>query len=330
MASPLHPLEDPKPFQKALASWFKKNARSLPWRSNRTPYTVVISEFMLQQTQVITVIPYFERWLKQFPDWKYLAEAGEPEVLKAWEGLGYYSRARNLHRLAKTVVYEHQGVLPSDLELLKALPGIGPYTAGAITSFAFGQSVPLLDGNVERIFARIFNIEEEIKSTSVQKQLWNIAAVLVPKRTPDIHNEALMELGATICTPKKPQCLICPVQSFCTAENPEALPKRTRTKATRLQITYAILREGKSLWMQAPETPGRWKGFHRLPEYSSDTMKSGKALGDLKFTITRFRIEATVIEAQWKQSPPDGSWIPMNQLTDLPLPAPIRRMLKFL
>lgn len=283
---------------------------------------------MLQQTQVKTVIPYYNRWMKQFPDWQALARANEDRVLKAWEGLGYYSRARNLHQLAQTVVSQLGGEFPSDPTAMKKLPGIGPYTAGAVASLAFSQSVPLLDGNVERVFARLFDIRSDIKSTTNQKKLWQLAETLIPMRNAGAFNESLMELGALICTPKSPQCLICPVRKFCTAPNPEKLPIRVRTKAIKLNLTYALITRGKKIWLLNPEEPGRWKGFHRLPEYDKDLMTAGEKVGSHTFSITKYRITATVQETNWKKTAPrTGQWHPLTSLKAMSLPVPIRKMI---
>lgn len=323
------PTDDPVAFRRRLKRWFRQHSRDLPWRRDRSAYRVVVSEFMLQQTQVATVIPYYLNWMERFPDWQALAEADEQTVLKAWEGLGYYSRARNLHRLARTVFGELGGVFPEQAEAMKKLPGIGPYTAGAVASLAFDQPEPILDGNVERVFARLFDIREDIKSKPSQEMLWSLARKLLPRRSPGEFNEALMELGALICVPGTPRCPECPVQSFCTATDPASLPERIRAATTQLKIDYAYLRKGKSLWLQAPETPGRWKGFYRLPEWNVETMERGIMLGELSFPITRYRIQGRVVAARWKKKPEKGGkWIPIDEIESLPLPAPVRRMIR--
>ncbi|MGF1679418.1 MAG: A/G-specific adenine glycosylase [Candidatus Methylacidiphilales bacterium] len=328
------PTEEPAAFDRALRHWFRRHQRALPWRSTqRSPYAVVVSEFMLQQTQVATVIPYFERWMKRFPDWKALAEAPESEVLKAWEGLGYYRRARHLHRLAQEIDLHFQGCFPDDPTMMRALPGIGPYTAGAVASLAFNLSVPLIDGNVERVFARLFDLRGDIKSRVVQQLLWKRASDLMPSRQAGEFNEALMELGALICIPKAPRCLECPVRRWCTAPDPASLPVRTRTTTLRQELTYArITSSNESIWMLNPDYPGRWKGFHRMPEFDPAGMN---VLGDwtsLTYSITRYRVQATVVMAEWKskradRNQPHGGWISMETLEALPLPTPMRRML---
>lgn len=202
-----------------LLTWYRLNKRTLPWRDPlpQDPYAVWVSEIMLQQTRVETVIPYFEKWMKRFPTVCALAEATEQEVLNAWEGLGYYSRARNLHRAAKIVVEKHNGELPRDLDELQKLPGIGRYTLGAIASIAFDMNVPALDGNIKRIYARVFDISEPVDTPKGEKILWELAEKHLPKAKAGDYNQALMDLGATICIPKAPRCLICPLMKLCEA-----------------------------------------------------------------------------------------------------------------
>lgn len=200
-----------------LLTWYRKNKRSLPWRGRKDPYAVWVSEIMLQQTRVEAVIPYFEKWMRLFPGVRALAAASEQEVLHAWEGLGYYSRARNLHKAAKIVVERYDGEIPRDLEALRMLPGIGRYTLGAIASMAFGMDVAALDGNIKRVYARIFDIDEPVDSLAGEKILWQIADENLPKGQAGDYNQALMDLGATICLPRRPRCLICPVMELCQA-----------------------------------------------------------------------------------------------------------------
>jgi A/G-specific adenine glycosylase len=200
-----------------LLTWYRRHGRSLPWRGHPDPYAVWVSEIMLQQTRVETVIPYFEKWMRLFPTITDLAKASEQEVLNAWEGLGYYSRARNLHKAAQIVREQYAGELPHDLSALRKLPGIGRYTVGAIASIAFGMDEPTLDGNLRRVFARLFNVSEPSDSPAGEKILWGLAAEHLPKGQAGDYNQALMDLGATICLPKNPRCLICPLMELCQA-----------------------------------------------------------------------------------------------------------------
>ncbi|MCJ7434784.1 MAG: A/G-specific adenine glycosylase, partial [Anaerolineales bacterium] len=202
--------------QKLLA-WYRHHARTLPWRDHPNPYAVWVSEIMLQQTRVETVIPYFEKWIYLFPAIRDLANASEQDVLNAWEGLGYYSRARNLYKAAQIVVKKHNGKLPRNLDDLRALPGIGRYTVGAIASMAFGMDEPTLDGNLRRVFARLFDVAEPADAPAGERMLWALAAEHLPKRKAGDYNQALMDLGAMICTPKNPGCSFCPLMGICVA-----------------------------------------------------------------------------------------------------------------
>src|SRR5512145_3423018 len=190
----------PTEFARRLLAWYGLNARTLPWRGYPDPYAVWVSEIMLQQTRVETVIPYFERWMKRFPTLQALAEAPLQDVLSLWEGLGYYSRARNLHKTAQIVMAEHNGKLPADVAALRRLPGIGRYTAGAMASIAFGFDEPALDGNIRRVYARLFDVAEPARSPAGEKQLWTLASEHLPPGRAGDYNQALMDLGATLCT----------------------------------------------------------------------------------------------------------------------------------
>lgn len=231
--------------RQALLGWFEIHQRELPWRQTQDPYAIWISEIMLQQTQVITVKDYFERWMARFPDVEALAEAPLQDVLDIWAGLGYYRRARFIHKAAAQLVAQQDSALPRTVAELKKIPGIGPYTAGAIASIAFGEVAPLVDGNVERVFARLFAIPGDPKVRANQKQFWAIAGQLVDPLAPGDFNQSLMELGATICTPKKPACLLCPVREHCQAfaqGNPLDYPAKVkRAKAREVDVVTLIL-----------------------------------------------------------------------------------------
>jgi len=204
-------------FGDSILDWYRTNARSLPWREQQDPYKTWVSEVMLQQTRVETVIPYFERWMKRFPTISSLAQASQQEVLSEWEGLGYYSRARNLHQAARIIAADSDGQLPQDIDQLRQLPGIGRYTAGAIASIAFNQDVAVLDGNVRRVLARVFNVGIPAKSSAGENQLWHLAQENLVPGSAGNYNQAVMELGALICTPRQPRCDACPISALCTA-----------------------------------------------------------------------------------------------------------------
>ncbi len=239
------------PIAEKLLSWYAEHARQLPWRGSRDPYAVWVSEIMLQQTQVETVIPYYQRWMARFPTVEALAEAPLQAALNAWEGLGYYSRARNLQRAAQVVVEQHGGRLPSDPSALRKLPGIGAYTAGAIASIAFGLDAPVLDGNIRRVLARVFNVEEPARSPYGERRLWQLAEEHLPAGRAGDYNQAMMDLGAEICTPRRPQCERCPLAELCQARRlgvQEQRPARTaRPQTPHYLVTAAVIRRGDPL-----------------------------------------------------------------------------------
>ena len=241
-----------------LLRWYRHNQADLPWRRDPSPYRVWLSEVMLQQTQVETVIPYYQRFLDAFPSIAALADAPLDAVLKRWEGLGYYSRARNLHRAARLLVAEYNGALPSQVDELLKLPGIGPYTAGAIASIAFGRSAPVLDGNVIRIFARLLDLPDDISQGATQKKLWRIAEEWLPAQGAGEFNQALMELGQKVCRPKNPHCADCPLRYNClalAAGTQADRPVRSKRSPTpHYDVTAGLIRDeqGRLLIAQRP------------------------------------------------------------------------------
>ncbi len=255
--------------RKQLLDWYRANKRAMPWRETRDPYAIWVSEAMLQQTRVETAIPYWERFLTLFPDVHALATAKLDDVLGAWAGLGYYSRARNLQAAARLIDENHGGKLPNDVETLQTLPGIGRYTAGAVASIAFDRPEPVLDGNVKRVLTRLLGIREDIRRPAVVERLWQEAGALVQGPHPGDLNQALMELGATICTPRMPRCASCPVSRLCDARaegDAESLPIKTRKKpAHKVEAVAAlVLRRGKALAVRRPSR-GLLGGLWDLP-----------------------------------------------------------------
>lgn len=241
-----------------LLSWYAKNRRRLPWRDDPAPYRVWIAEIMLQQTRVDTVLPYYERWMARFPNVDALAGADLQEVLACWEGLGYYSRARNLHRAARIIRDELGGELPDTVLGLRRLPGIGPYTAGAIASIAFNRDAPLVDGNVRRVLARVHNLEIPADSTEGRRRLWEFAAAALPPGRAGDHNQALMELGALICTPRDPACPVCPLAGDCEAHRLGVERSRpvlsVKAAVPAYTVAAAVIRQnGAVLITQRPE-----------------------------------------------------------------------------
>jgi len=303
-------------FNKELQKWFRAHGRVLPWRSNPSPYAVLVSEFMLQQTTVAAVQPFFQRWMKRFPDVASLASAPEEQVMKHWEGLGYYSRARNLHRAAKAIVSQFGGVIPSDLELLRALPGVGPYTASAVAAFAFDQPVPVLDANIQRVIARLFDFRENITTAAGKKFLHQAAASLLPKKGGHHHASALMDLGATICRAGQPDCALCPVARFCQATDPATLPLKPAKKAiTRTEDWRAFsTQRGRVFLIQSPGPV--WKGLWLLPPAGP----CDESLCTIRYAITRYQVELHIVPAD-----PLPEWKSFHAQDLPPMPSPHRK-----
>jgi A/G-specific adenine glycosylase len=326
------PLKFPAVFAQNLADWFAIHGRDYPWRRTVDPYAILVSEIMLQQTQITTVLErgYYERWMKLFPDFTTLANASESAALKAWEGLGYYRRARNLHKLAFTIVAEHGGVFPREIEAIRALPGIGPYTAGAVASFAFDDRQAVVDGNVTRVLSRLFDDTTPVDSTRGHSLCWERAEKLIGKaESPRIHNSALMELGQTLCRTSEANCERCPVASFCATSDPLSLPvkeKRATITAVTERVFFLRTKSGVLLEQEkGPRRTGLWK-LPVLPEMK----KLPKTLHSSAYTITRYRVTLHVHAAGTKIStapPLHHSIIPIRELAHLPMPSPYRRAL---
>jgi len=310
-------------------NWYRRHGRDLPWRQTRDTYAILVSEFMLQQTQVATVLPYYNEWFCRFPDFSALARASESDVLHAWQGLGYYARARNLHATAKTIVDQYGCRFPKSIEQMRQLPGIGKYTAHAVATFAFDQSVPLVETNAARVLARIFNLQTPIDKTAGREFLWNRAKQLMPKRGAARFNSALVDLGALICLPRKPRCRICPVRKFCRATNPEILPvRKTRPRTKQLTENHAlVVRQNKIL---LERSRGRWRGMWILP--SLQTRSTTKPAVHMSiFPFTHHRITLAVYR---DRAPPEifsnQTWFEISALENLAMPSPHRRAMRHL
>ena len=331
------PLQEPAPFSRALVDWFDEVGKDYPWRRTRDPYAVLVSELMLQQTQVATVLArrYFENWMELFPTPAVLAAAPEEVVLKAWEGLGYYRRARNLQKAAMAIVDGHGGVFPHDPEAILALPGVGRYTAGAVACFAFGAPEPIVDGNISRVLARLFDFNEEIDSTKGARQLWEWAAALVPSERAREYNSGLMELGQTHCSVARPACGDCPVAGFCLTETPDRLPlRKPRAKTTRVDEHVRLVIDGGKLLLQQ-ESGQRRGGLWKFPELSESRLGTAELLHEMKYSITRYRVTLRVYADQRR---PRGArelegegevqaWFTRDELESLPMPSPYRKAL---
>jgi A/G-specific adenine glycosylase len=311
-------------FRSALLHWYRRCGRDLPWRRTRDPYAVLVSEIMLQQTQVATVIPYYYRWLRRFPDFASLARASEQDVLQLWQGLGYYRRARNLHATARAIVKRQQGRFPAELATARDLPGIGRYTANAVATFALGRAVPLAEANISRTLARLFNVTTRIDSSAGQKQIWQLAATLLPYRRADRFNSALMDLGALVCVNGKPRCGVCPVKKFCRAERPESLPVR-RTRAPVRRLTEPHLFAVKQNKLLLDQSSDRWRGMWILPRLDAPP-PAGQPVYRSVFSFTNHRIRLLVFRRPHGGKPPRSRrWFRIDSLESIPMPSPHRR-----
>lgn len=342
----------PKKFQQKILDWFKHHGRrNLPWQQSQNPYYVWVSEIMLQQTQVKTVIPYFQRFIECHPNIFSLANAELDEVLHNWAGLGYYARARNLHATAKTIVERFKGKFPQDITTLIELPGIGRSTAGAIRSLGFNQPAPILDGNVKRFFARFFAVKGWPGQATVLKKLWDLAQGYVPDYKSSDYTQALMDIGAMICTPKTPSCSICPVKNYCKALEQEAVdayPSRKPNTKLPLRRRYFFLFYNKNNQILLEKRPpaGIWGGLWSLPEceseldiktwckknYSLEVEKSYQ-LPSFLHIFTHFRLEITPIIAKIKiqrhliMESQHRVWYNLDTPATKGMPTPVRKLL---
>ena len=351
-------------FFSRLLTWFEQNRRHLPWRAPRNvppgfrldPYLVFVSEAMLQQTQVTTVVPYFNRFCSAFPTIEALANATEQQVLRMWQGLGYYSRARNLRKSAKKIVEEFAGRVPDSVEALLTLPGVGRYTAGAIASIAYDRKAPILDGNVARLLCRIDRIESDPREPATREKLWQRAAQILPNQGARVgdFNSALMELGATVCTPRNPQCLICPVRDMCRAfadgvQDRIPAPRKTRQTPLEKRWTFCVRHGNHYLIEQRPST-GRWAGMWQFITIQANGTKPTPALlkrafglsasplqraGHLAHSLTHRRYHFHVFTCQSTdrkvlKSDRSRKWIRLSDLDQYPLPRPHLKVLEML
>jgi A/G-specific adenine glycosylase len=321
--------------RRKLAKWYASAKRDLPWRRTTDPYAITVSEVMLQQTQVVTVIPYYERWLKIFPTWTALAEAKEHEVIKAWEGLGYYRRARNLQALAKAVMAAG-GEMPRTEEALLALPGIGPYTAAAVGSIAFGLPLAVLDGNVMRVLTRLLAMDEDIAVPQTRAKLQAIANDFLDVRDPSSHNQAVMELGATVCLPRKPMCLICPLRLECRGrDRAEEFPVKSRIAQVKRTEIVAIIKKGKTFYCEQVPEGKPWHGLWRFPDFDAERMKRGEVLAKIKYGITKYSVTMEAVAAKWKvavalRAADSGRYLTIEEMQALAFAAPHRKLAKTL
>jgi A/G-specific adenine glycosylase len=342
----------PADFAARVVAWQQAHGRhDLPWQG-RDPYRVWLSEVMLQQTQVTTVRPYFDRFVARFPDVRALAAASQDEVLALWSGLGYYGRARHLHRCAQRVVSEYGGVFPGTSEALATLPGIGRSTAAAIAAFCFGERVAILDGNVRRVLARVLAFAGDLAEARAERELWDAATALLPKREIEAYTQGLMDLGATICVARSPSCLLCPVLGLCRAARAgaqERYPvKSRRLVRSRRENVWLDMRWRGRVWLVRREASGVWAGLWSLPEFASpralddatrDWPGTGEPLAPFTHVLTHFdwalqpvrwtfpvKTSAGAV-ARCTAAWPDGRWFEVDAAMALGLPAPLRKRL---
>jgi A/G-specific adenine glycosylase len=345
--------------QASLSKWYHQEKRDLPWRNTQDPYCILVSEFMLQQTQVKTVIPYYYRWIKSYPTATVLARARESSVLKHWEGLGYYSRARNLHRSAKMIVGKFQNQVPDTWDEILKLPGVGRYTAGAVLSIAYNKNVPVLDGNVKRVLSRLFCMKENGATQAGENRLWQLADKLIPTDGAGDFNQALMELGATVCLPNNPLCLLCPVNAVCQAKKKDVQeqfpPPKIKSVVKKIAVSAAVIKRNGKIYIQQRTQKGLMGGLWEFPggklekgESPEDCLKREilEELGvhvaikqkilTIKHSYTQFRVTLNVFICDLKPgriratSCDQWKWVSLENINQYPFPAANVKILKYL
>tara|TARA_R110002096_G_scaffold305289_2_gene500162 strand:- start:3149 stop:4222 length:1074 start_codon:yes stop_codon:yes gene_type:complete len=317
-----------KAFQLALNAWFRECGKDYPWRRTTDPYAILVSELMLQQTQIVTVLSkgYYTRWMRKFPDWRALAEAEEDDVLKAWEGLGYYNRARNLQKTAQRVCRDFEGRFPEDLDQIRSLPGVGRYTAGALLSFAYDRRAPIVDGNVARVLSRLFAFREPIDVPASNRLIWEWAELLTPEREVRIYNSAIMELGQRVCIRGVPECDSCPVREWCRGVKEGGvgdLPlKKAKVGVTQMVESVIIRMQGHNIFL-VKEQGKRRRGLWRLPEVPEEAVADQNELFRFDYAITRYRVNLRVFGSpaflpEVGLSDEKGDWFDLKQPEKLP------------
>lgn len=342
--------------RRRLIDWFGQHARVLPWRSDPTPYRVWVSEIMLQQTQVATVLPYFDRFIQSFPTVSALASANEATLLNHWEGLGYYRRARSMHAAARQIVDEHDGEFPENFDDVLALPGVGRYTAGAILSISRDHKLPILEGNTQRVFSRWVSMRGMIGQTATTKLLWQIAESMLPRQNSGAFNQAAMELGALVCTPKNPSCNQCPVARMCCAHRDglqNEIPGKVSKVSYEDRTEYALLigKANKYLMRPLPEG-GRWAGLWDFPRTTSQSFASAEIaakhlsteigisvepqahVATIRHAVTKYRISLHVHHAiltdRRRKPPRPWDYLSVDQMSELPMSVSGRKIVRLL
>jgi A/G-specific adenine glycosylase len=312
-------------FASTLVAWQRRHGRSnLPWQGTRDPYRIWLSEVMLQQTQVATVIPYYERFLEKYPTAAALAAASEDDVLALWAGLGYYARGRNLHAAASIIA---ERGFPRSQDEIEALPGVGRSTAAAIAAFAFGERAAILDGNVKRVLARCFAVDDE-------KALWPLAERLLPRKDIESYTQALMDLGATVCTRASPRCAVCPVRNVCVAKAEERISQlpapRRRKPLPQKEVTWLVLRHGREILLEKRPSTGIWGGLWCFPEAGKNA--TGTLLEPLEHGFTHFRLRIHPLLRDIEKKPqrfeaPGSLWLDLSDAAEAAIPSPVKKLI---
>jgi A/G-specific adenine glycosylase len=318
-----------------LLKWYQRNKRDLPWRRTKDPYAILVSEVMLQQTKVNVVIPYYERWIKRWPDLKSLSESKEEDVIKAWEGLGYYARARSLHSIALELKDSGNFTLPKEIEDLKRLPGVGEYTACAVASIAYGKRVAAIDGNIRRVIGRMLGENINSKGGKMLSKIRAALKLLLPTdgRLCGDFNQALMDLGALICKPRDPVCSECPWEKACVWSKQKAKANKDSTGIRRNKICeekWAWIEKQGHLWCQAPSVSRLPRGLWSLPQFKSKEMRKIKELAELRFSISNRKVHVKLYLCEWKkksEARDGGKWLSIEEIQKKPFSAASRKFM---
>jgi A/G-specific adenine glycosylase len=343
-----------KSFSKSLTAWYQKAARDLPWRHTQDPYKIWISEVMLQQTTVNAVIPYYHRWIKRFADIESVARADLQEILKVWQGLGYYQRAKNIHRTAKILLSQYDGQIPNQADILKTLPGFGPYTRGAVLSIAFDQRYPIIDANVRRVVMRQLGLHG-LPGAQHNNRIHDFLQEVMPQKGNHIFNQALMELGALICRSRNPQCHMCPVQSSCAAYRSgeqELIPQPKKVDIKRVKAVIAVIRRNGEVFIQKRGAKGLFADLWEFPggkveageeeevalrreikEELDVEVISSQHLINVEHYYTQFRAHLSVWDCQLAQNPalnPQRKWVDHQEIRQYPMPSGSAKIVEYL
>ena len=313
----------------ALVDWFHANGRDYPWRRTTDPWAILVSEIMLQQTTIPTVLGRYEDWMHRFPTPQALASATEEEALRSWEGLGYYRRVRSLRAAAQALMERHGGEFPTEEADIRALPGIGDYTAGAVISFAFNKPAPLVDANVARVFSRLCNSRTPVDSPAGRKEQWQLAGQMLHRTDPRAYNSALMELGQLVCTTGAPQCLLCPIRAWCRAKNPAELPVKLPKKQTTALEHWDILHVTKrGILMERQAEGKRHAGMWCLPRRGKDEVQNLEHITDQSYSVTRYKVTRHLYRSAPSTRPRKReAYIPLHELEQIPMASPDRKII---